>query len=127
MRSQIMYIERKGTSSLDGTGRIGRVSFSRTFRTVYYRGRTLQPLKHPSGRANYVDVDTGEHFWVSGPKKTGNDTLTPALIDIDPDVREEYWRDIRHLPEHAHDATVRSSGRHFGDLPTNVTNRRPPK
>jgi hypothetical protein len=46
-------------------------------------------------------VDTHDDYWISGPKRKGGDALyggsTP--IEIDDDVREEYWRDIRHQPE----------------------------
>ncbi len=111
MKSQIMYIECKGTSSWTGSGRIGRATFSKTGRTLYYQGRTLQPLKHPAGRANYLDIDTGEHFWISGCKKAGNDTLCPGVIEIDKDVRKEYWLRIRNQPELASQATVRSKGK----------------
>jgi hypothetical protein len=51
-------------------------------------------------KANYFDVDTGEHYWISGCKKDGGDRLygerTP--IHIDEDVRVEYWTEIRNLP-----------------------------
>jgi hypothetical protein len=42
-------------------------------------------------------VETGEDYWISGPKRRGGDALYggSAPIEIDEDVREEYWRDIR--------------------------------
>ena len=110
MRNDIMYIELKGTSSWVGAGRIGRVKFSKTGRTIYYQARTLQPIKHPAGRANYADADTDEHYWISGCKKSGNDTLSPGVIDIDKDVREEYWLNIRNQPDNVKQATTRSEG-----------------
>jgi hypothetical protein len=112
MRSRIMYVEYQGPSRLAGDGRIARVTFSKTRRTIYYNGQKLKPIKHPAGRANYVDIDTGQEYWVSGPKHDGNDTLWPGLVRIEPDVREEYWRDIRHEPEHVEEATFRSEGKH---------------
>ena len=100
MKSRIMYIEDK-SSGLVGPARIGRVTFSKTGRSIYYQGRTFQSLKGLGFKANYYDLETGAHFWISGPKRAGGDALyggcTP--IEIDEDVREEYWRDIRRQPE----------------------------
>jgi hypothetical protein len=44
MKSRIMYIEDK-SGGLIGPARIGRVTFSKTGRTIYYRGRSFQSLK----------------------------------------------------------------------------------
>ena len=92
-----MYIERKA-GSLEGEARIGRVTFSRTGRTLYYRGQTFQSLKGSGFKSNYYDVETGEDYWISGPKRDGTDRLyqgkTPPVI-VDEDVCEEYWTQIR--------------------------------
>ena len=97
---RIMYIERKA-GGLTGEARIGRVTFSQTGRTLYYRGQNFQSLKGAAFKSNYYDVDTGEDYWISGPKRDGGDALyggnTP--IEIDDDVREEYWRNIRRQPK----------------------------
>jgi len=96
-KTRIMYIEEK-SSSLNGPARIGRVTFSKTGKSISYGGRTFQSLKGSGFKANYFDVETGERFWISGPRKDGKDRLydgNSAPIDIDPDVAEEYWRDIR--------------------------------
>ena len=96
-KTRIMYIENK-SGSLNGPARIGRVTFSKTGKSISYGGRTFQSLKGSGFKANYFDVDTGERFWISGPRKDGKDRLyaeSSAPIDIDPDVAEEYWRDIR--------------------------------
>jgi len=114
-----MYIENKGGSfvehtvgdakwrdlaegNLAGPARIGRVSFSKTGTTIYYQGRSLQKLKGGGFKSNYFDIATGEHFWISGPKKNGQDALYATNIptEIDEDVREEYWTTIRKLPQH---------------------------
>ena len=46
-------------------------------------------------------METGENYWISGPKRRGGDALygSGPPIEIDEDVREEYWRDIRRAPE----------------------------
>lgn len=96
-KTRIMYIEDK-SSSLNGRARIGRVTFSKTGKSVSYRGRTFQSLKGSGFKANYFDVETGERFWISGPRKDGKDRLYPdssTPVEIDPDVAEEYWREIR--------------------------------
>lgn len=91
-----MYIERK-SGQLTGPARIGRVSFSKTGKTLYYRGQTFQSLKGRGFKANYFDIDTGDEYWISGPHKDGADRLYggTAPIEIDDDVRVEYWSDIR--------------------------------
>ncbi|UFZ03008.1 1-deoxy-D-xylulose-5-phosphate synthase [Bradyrhizobium ontarionense] len=101
-KARIMYIENK-SESLNGPARIGCVTFSKTGKSISYGGRTFQSLKGRGYKANYFDVETGERFWISGPRKDGQDRLyaeSSARIEIDPDVLEEYWRDIRgKLPE----------------------------
>src|SRR5215208_1889727 len=99
MRSRIMYIEDK-TEDLSGRARIGRVSFSKTGRTLHYAGRTLQSLKGGGSKANYADVDSGEQFWISGPRRDGADRLYgEALpVEIHEDVRREYCVEIREQP-----------------------------
>src|SRR5687767_14154438 len=100
MKSRIMYIESKA-SGLTGPARIGRVTFSKTGKTLYYQGRTFQSLKGAGFKANFFDVATGEEYWISGPRKDGADRLYGGrdIVEIDPDVQREYWRDIRGLPE----------------------------
>jgi len=97
MQSRIMYIEDK-SDGLIGPGRIGRVLFSKTGRSVYYAGRTLQRIKGGGFKSNYFDVESGVEFWISGCKKRGGDRLYGGLIEIDDDVREEYWVSIRGMP-----------------------------
>lgn len=97
---RIMYIECKA-GNLTGTARIGRVVFSKTSRTLYYGGLTFQSLKGAGFKSNYYAVETGDDYWISGPKRRGGDGLYGggSPIEIDEDVRKEYWRDIRRQPE----------------------------
>jgi hypothetical protein len=46
-----------------------------------------------------VNDDTGEQYWISGCKKDGTDALYSTTVEIDEDVREEYWMVIRNKPE----------------------------
>jgi hypothetical protein len=99
-KTRIMYIENK-SASLNGPARIGRVTFSKTGKSISYGGRTFQSLKGSGFKANYFDTDTGEKFWISGPRKDGKDRLyaeSSSPVEIDPDVAEEYWRATRGKP-----------------------------
>jgi hypothetical protein len=94
-----MYIEDK-SGGLKGNARIGRVSFSKTGKTLYYRGNTYKSLKGDGFKSNYYEVETGKAYWISGCKKDGEDRLYGERlpINIDEDVREEYWTKIRKQP-----------------------------
>ncbi|HET8935211.1 MAG TPA: hypothetical protein VFN67_17305 [Polyangiales bacterium] len=109
MKPRIMYIEDK-SSGLTGHARIGLVSFSKTGRTLYYKGRAFQSLRGRGFKANYIDLETQEKFWFSGPHRDGCDTLYPGLVEIDDDVREAYWRDIRGKLDALDDTNFRSPG-----------------
>ena len=70
-------------------------------KTIYYNGKTFQSLKGRGYKSNYYDLNTGEEYWISGCKKDGTDRLYNERIPIhiDQDIQEEYWREIRCLPE----------------------------
>lgn len=93
-KSRIMYIELKSGYSDDGPARIGRVTFSKTGQTLYYRDREFRSLKGSGIYANYYDVKTGEHYWISGIKKRGTNRhwAGHGRVEVDEDVREEYAR-----------------------------------
>ncbi len=111
MPSRIMYIECK-SGGLSGPARIGRVTFSRTGRTLYYMGRAFQSLDGDGFKANYLETATGREFWISGCKKRGGDRLYGGLVEIDDDVREEYWCSVRNLPERKAQSVIRSRGKY---------------
>ena len=69
-----MYIERKA-GELTGPARIGRVMYSKTGATIYYRGQEFRSLKGAARKANYYDVATGDEYWISGPRRDGCDAL----------------------------------------------------
>jgi len=93
---RIMYIEYKG-GSLAGPGRIGWVELSKAKRSYRYNGKVLQ--KCVGYKYNCFDAETGEHYWVSGPKRDGSDRLYGGVVEIDDDARDEYWTSIRKKPE----------------------------
>ena len=91
MKARIMYIERKGDWA-----RIGRVTFSKTGSTLFYGGKSFKPLKVGGPNPNYHEVESGDKYWIIGCKKRGY--VGDTLIEIDEDVRDEYWNKIRDWP-----------------------------
>ena len=103
--SRIMYIERKA-GNLIGTARIGLVTYSKSLRTIYYRGKAFRSLNGAGFKSNYYDAETGEEYWISGCKRDGSDRLYGERIpvEIDEEIREKYWTEIRKQPEFRHRA-----------------------
>jgi hypothetical protein len=102
-KSRIMYMELKEGHGDSGPARIGRVRFSQTGRTLYYKDKRFRSCGGQGIAGNYRDVDTGEEYWISGPKKNGEDRhwAGSGPVEIDPDVAEEYWSTIRGSGERA--------------------------
>jgi len=92
-RSRIMCFESK-PDGLEGPAVIGRVYFSKSGKTLYYRGLWFKSQKGAGFKANFLETETGEHYWISGPRKDRNDRLNGGNRDVrvDEDVREEYER-----------------------------------
>jgi len=90
-RSKIMYIENK-SEGLEGEARIGRVYLSKSGKTFYYRGLRFQSLKGSGFKANYFETESGNHYWISGPKKNQNNRLYGSNrgVVVDSDVQHEY-------------------------------------
>jgi len=97
MASRVMYIEWKNAAIAPGEpdARIGRMEFSRSFRSVHYRGRTFTRCGGRLVGANFMDLATGETFWISGCKRDGSDSQRTLHVHVDEDVHEEYWSRIR--------------------------------
>jgi hypothetical protein len=109
MKSRIMYIELKTHECGNDAGpaRIGRVTFSKTGSTMYYQGKSFQRANLSCG--NYRERDTGDDYWISGPKKKGGDRYPwaqRAPVEIDDDVREEYWTTIRNQPHRKNESVA---------------------
>lgn len=87
-----MYVELKTGQNDRGPAWIGRVRFSKSGRTIYYRGLELQSLRGSGVGANYYDVGSDDEYWVSGVKKNGEDRhwAGSGSVHIDEDVRDEY-------------------------------------
>lgn len=92
-RSKIMYLEDK-SEGLEGEARIGRVYFSKSGRTLYYQGLRFQSLRGEGFKANYYETESGDHYWISGPRKDQNDRLYGGNqgVVIDADAKEDYLK-----------------------------------
>jgi hypothetical protein len=106
-----MYIENK-SEGLIGPARIGRVTFSKSGKSIIYRGTEFGSLKGTGFKANFWNQQTGEQYWISGCKKDGLDSLYANKIEIDEDVREEYWVTIRNRPDLKNKASFKSVGKY---------------
>ena len=103
MKSRIMYVEDK-SKGINGPARIGRVNSSKSGETLHYAGQSFRALRHSGLKANFECSVTGKPYWIARARKDGADRLYKGAGDpavIDEDVREEYWRDIRGLPDPA--------------------------
>jgi hypothetical protein len=63
---------------------------------LYYRDQRFRSLKGSGFKANYYDVDTGDEYWISGPRKDRNDRLYGGQLGvvIDDDAIDEYEKMI---------------------------------
>lgn len=75
-KPRFMYIEQKtdGSRSLEhrGPAEIGEVTFSQTGRTIYFKGKTFERLKRGGIYGNYICVEDGNEYWISGVKRRGS-------------------------------------------------------
>lgn len=72
----LRYIELKSGYSDNGPAWIAYVQQSKSGRPLYFNGRGLMKLKgqrRDESGGNYIDMETGESFWVSGVKMNGKD------------------------------------------------------
>ena len=67
MIHDLMYIELKTGYSDDGPAWIGYVKTSKTKKTIYFNDHAFQKLV--GGCSNYVDIENGDEYWISGLKK----------------------------------------------------------
>lgn len=65
----LMYLELKSGYNDNGPAWIGYVKASKIGRTLYWNDHAFQ--KYNGGCSNYVDIETGDEYWISGVKKRG--------------------------------------------------------
>lgn len=98
-KTRIMYIENKDANGIVGEARIGRVTIFNKGKSLRYQDQRFSTLRGYGFKSNYKDIETGEYYWISGCHKDGRDALYSTTAEIDEDVREEYWTEIRNMPE----------------------------
>ena len=87
-----MYVENKSKAGDRGEARIGWVTFSKTGRSIYYRGMRFQRLKGGGVSGNFFDSETGDEYWISGVKKsaTNRHWAGGGEIQVNEDAQSEY-------------------------------------
>lgn len=89
---RLMYVENKSEAGDRGEARIGWVTFSKTGRSVRYRGKRYQRINGGGVAGNYFDAESGDEYWISGVKKTGTNRhwAGGGSVIIDKDAEAEY-------------------------------------
>jgi hypothetical protein len=92
----LRYLELKTGFEHKGPAWIGYGTPSKTGRTIYFNGRALRKYKGGWDSGNHYDVESGEHFWVSGVKKNGADRhrFGSGKVLIEAEAVPEYLRTV---------------------------------
>jgi hypothetical protein len=95
MKSRLMYVELKTGYSDDGPAWIGKASFSKTGRTIYFNGKAFFRGGRVGG--NHLEWESRYEYWMSGVKKDGSDRhwAGSGKINIDKAVISEYLEIIK--------------------------------
>ena len=67
----IRYIELKTGYNDNGPAWIGNVKESKSGKTIYFNDHAFQ--KYHGAYSNYIDIETGDEYWISRVKKNGED------------------------------------------------------
>tara|TARA_R110002033_G_scaffold157810_1_gene193848 strand:- start:29 stop:610 length:582 start_codon:yes stop_codon:yes gene_type:complete len=73
MRTEIKYLELKSGFSGNGLAWIGLVSFSKSGKTIYFDGKAFQRMGSARIQGNFMDIESGDEYWISGVKKDLSD------------------------------------------------------
>lgn len=86
----MLYIELMTGFNHNGPAWIAKVEYSKSGSTIYFNGTALK--KHSGSIGNYYDLETEEVYWVSGPKKNGQDRhkFGKGLVFVDKSITREY-------------------------------------
>ena len=93
--SKLMYVELKTGYSDDGPAWIGYVKISRSGNTVYFMDHAFQ--KQSDFNSNYVDIENGDAYWISGVKRNESNRhpCGRGMIQIDQRAVEEFLELIK--------------------------------
>lgn len=86
----IKYIELKTGYNDNGPAWIGRAKISRSGNTVYFNNHAFEKCNGISG--NFIDIESGDEYWISSVKKNGEDRhwAGSGKIIIDSKIIPEY-------------------------------------
>ena len=86
----IRYIELKTGYNDNGPAWIGNMKESKSGKTIYFNDHAFQ--KYHGAYSNYIDIETGDEYWISRVKKNGEDRhwAGSGKITIDRKVIDEY-------------------------------------
>ncbi|MEP6925153.1 MAG: 1-deoxy-D-xylulose-5-phosphate synthase [Pyrinomonadaceae bacterium] len=111
-KTRIMWIEYKGADEIVGSARIGRVTIKNRGKSLEYKDQKFSSLNGQGFKSNYFDLETHENYWISGCHKDGRDALYSTTVEIDEDIREEYWTETRNKPELKHISSFRCQSKY---------------
>ncbi len=106
-----MWIEYKG-DEIVGPARIGWVTVRDRGKRIDYNDQSFRTLRGSGFKSNYYDTETHEQYWISGCHKDGRDVLYSTVAEIDEDALDEYWLNIRNLPENRDVRVISVSGKY---------------
>lgn len=109
---RVMWIEHKTGDGLAGPARIGWVKVSEKGKRLDCGSKRFRTLGGRGFKANYFDIDTHDEYWISGCRKDGRDALYNTTVEIDEDALEEYWVNIRRLPENRNIRQMAAQGKY---------------
>ncbi len=96
MRTEIKYLELKSGFSGNGPAWIGLVSFSKSGKTIYFDGKAFQRMGSARIQGNFMDIESGNEYWISGVKKDLSDRhkFGGGKILVEKRILNEYLRII---------------------------------
>lgn len=99
MPDRIMFVQLKTGYGTDaGPAWISVVRFNRTWKSAYWKGKTLRRSKNLFD-ANFVDVETYDEYWLSGPHRDRQDSRYSSIAPtVDADARAAYEAFLRGAP-----------------------------
>ena len=92
MKTPLIFVELKSGHSDNGPAWIGKGTYSRSKRMIYFDGKALAALRPRENFASHVEHGTGNFYWVSRVKKDRTDRhwAGSGIIQIDREVVDEY-------------------------------------
>ena len=92
---EIRYIELKTGHNENGPAWIGKVKISKSGNMIYFNDHAFQ--KFHGRYSNYIDIETGDEYWISSVKKDGADRhwAGSGKITIDRKVVDLYLQITR--------------------------------